>query len=783
MFAFYCEKKKKTRGSRNRHPTDRSMQRQQDLSRDRPDTTHDKKEPPLDRPSMTTRTGNGSKEHWDAREHKLDGLAQVLSRLASKRHAAACEYLHGAQEKKETAHDKIIDTKDLRALCDTVCHEWKDIVHRRSSSVCDARGLDLCVAAVERLGLTVHAVDTDAVENGDDLLFPKMKYSCRPHSPCPSDNSLTVCIDRAGSDDDIQGERADCVTNDKQPIGTTHGNRTLPMCLVLTCSRTLACASQTRDNGLPTARLALKVCIGVGNEPWATAGSVVDLETGVVIPIGCTLVSHLPSAQRGDRRLTMAMKRRRLADFLASGKRTWKAFAQQRYAPLRRVPGVLARHGWTVKESRHMPWSWSTAALPNAEYDTSALVLRREDVPVPVSLFLIRGRLVIVPGGATGHVDGTPRDIPGVFASDPIGAMTYPEVDLAPHDRRNNLFGSDYRSFQLECARQRAKLVGMGLVSPLVTLGRQDRFCERVDAATMHDDQYDCEFLRPVFANRAVACGDIDRLADIIERHIVQSVFGEYGPVDATTGRYLNGGTCDDLVDEAIASGRLLSGLAYATAMSCKMYEGPIDPFDSSAAGDAPRLVVNWRGQFQPACAMPRNSEKRLPLIVSAAIVLQTNGCGGAYVAISIPKSKVCLALNHARPDRTTSLAHPEWPAGSDSEGDGELCRDDNDVCSKEQQDHAADDATEHDRAVWSALVTRCAHAPLARPSDLHPILALALETERSRSGRACFVPWDYRTDERGAVDVQTLTMWVLDRVTEIMAAFGAHIDALCSEP
>nr|UMO80064.1 hypothetical protein [Pandoravirus aubagnensis] len=766
------------------------MQRQQDLTCDCADAAHDEKESPLDRPSMTTRTDNVSKEQWDARAHNLDGLAQALSRLASKRYAAAYEYLHGAQEKKETAHDQIIDTEDLRALCDTVCHEWKHILRRHASSVCDARGLDLCVAAVERLGLTVHVVDTDAVEKDDDPLFPKMKYSCRSHSPRPSDDDPA---EHVGPDDDVQGEPTDCAIDDKRSIGTTQGNRALPMCLFLTCSRPLACVGQTRDEDPSIARLALKVCIGVDNGPWATAGSVVDVETGVVIPIGCTLVSHPPLAQRGDHRLTMAMKRCRLADFLASGKRTWKAFAQQRYAPLRRVPGVLARHGWTVKENRHMPWSWSTTALPNAEYDARALVLRREDVPVPVGLFLIRGRLAVVPGGATGHIDGTPRDIPGVFGSDPIDAMTYPEADLAPPHRRDHLFDSDYRSFQLECARQRAKLVGMGLVSPLVILGRQDRFCERVGAATMGDDQYDCEFLRPVFANRVVACDDLDRLTDIIEQHVAQSVFGEYGPVDAATGRYLNGGTCDDLVDEAIGSGRLLSGLACATAVSCKMYEAPVDPFDSSStADDAPRLIVNWRGQFQPACAVPRNGEKRLPLIVSAAIVLQTNGCGGAYVAVSIPKSKVCLVLGRARPDHTPSLTRPQWLIDSDSEDDRGLYGDNNDIYIEKHQNHNVviddignddvdNDDVEHDHAVWRALVARCARAPITHPPDLHPVLMLALETERERSERACFVPWAYRTDERGAVDVQTLTVWVLDRVTEIMTAFGMHIDTLCS--
>ncbi|WBR14766.1 hypothetical protein pkur_cds_592 [Pandoravirus kuranda] len=749
------------------------------------------------------------RERRDTDMRGLDGFARVLSRLAQERRAEYPEYYCANLKENHSVHDQTTDTAHLRALCGNVCREWEDAVRQHASPRCDVKGLNLCISAVERLGLSVHSVETDATKKDGDPLFPKIKQCSRLRPPGPrDDDGHAECADDTGrlgciGRNDRTCEGTDCEsvgrpTDDPQSMGTSRNDGGTSARIVLTCSRPLACGDPSRENGQTTVRLALKVCIGTGDQPWATAGSVVDMETGVIIPVGCTLVCHLPPEQGKSRRSTIPMKRRRLADFLASGKRTWRAFAEQRYAHLRCLPGALTRHGWTVRETVRTPWSWSATVPPNAEYDERSLVLRREDVPVSVTLFLLRGRLAIVPGGATGHCDATPCDVPGVFAADPIDAAFYSERDVNSGGRCDAPFYGTHRTLRTECARQRARLVGMGLVSPLVLMGRQDRFCERTNIAAARDDRYDFEFLRPVFASRAVVHGDLDRLPDMIERHIAQSVFGEYGPVDDATGRHLNGGTCDDLVGEALASGRLSAGLAYIATVSCKMYESLIDPFNAPMVDAAPRLIVNWRGQFEPTYVVRANTKKRLPLIVSAAIALQSNGCGGAYVAISVPTSRVGSVID--RTEGGPSCRGPRyalWPPTDDSddhseedeEGDedvnGNRAPDGVDDRQRDERDegYVADDRAEINGAVWRGLIARCADNLVAHPHDLHPTLALALETERSRAFRVCFVPWAYSTSEQNTCDVRSLTAWVLGRVAEILAAFDASVAALCASP
>lgn len=273
----------------------------------------------------------------------------------------------------------------------------------------------------------------------------------------------------------------------------------------------------------------------------------------------------------------------------------------------------------------------------------------------------------------------------------------------------------------------------MGLVSEYVLDGRIDAYISR---------QWDRQVERYLFGVRNTPARVLphvgsDALAKLIKAHVAQAIFGEYGPVEIATGRRLNSGLCDDLLSEAIESGRLCLGLRCIDKIAADAYECPIDcDLDAhpTATYDRPRMLVNWRVR----CAAVHTATSQWhrdtapckgmrSVRVWTGVAVQTDGRGGACVALIVRRK--CAPL-----------------------------------------DEPVDDPTA-DGATWGIVAERCARGAPDHPPELHPALLASIETERACDETACVTPWAYHTGADGPVDARVLTEWALDRIGDLFKA------------
>nr|UDO47893.1 hypothetical protein [Pandoravirus massiliensis] len=660
-----------------------------------------------------------------------DGVYRLVKTLATLTRlridsADPTDHQDTADEAPRAADDDV-----ARAICSRfpgaqhVCKDWQACVREYTIDECDTHGLSLCTRAIDMLGVTVN--DVRIVDRPFDLehaplnldIFGHVTHRCRNGQV---DVPVWDNIDDHAMSPHLSRRRQ----------------------LLLSCSRALPKVGRRDDaisDGTNSARaqpqsatndchrLVVEVRIGLGRRPWATAGDVVHLGTGTVVKLGCTLVCHstlvVHSKVRSD---TMLGQRSLLTDFLrTSTDGTWATFASRRYANLQRLPEALVARGWRVRDDPRRPWLWGPSTLPHIEKDQRGptLWIKRHGLPGRLALAFNSARLVSMLSGDT-LLDETGFDWPTFFASDPITLAVYGEFSLSPLHQCDPLcINNDHRGCVV--ALQREKLVGMGLVSPLIVSARDGYFH---DAAGSAPDQIMARRI-PFPAQRVFTDTDPDTLAGAIDDHVTRSISREYGPVDPQTGLRCHGSLCDDLTKEAILSGRLWAGLAHIDGVHFTTSEGVVDLPSGDQLADPlahPRLIVNWRSKYTPM----RNT-KRFRMTVWAIAVAQTDGCGGACVAVRLSKG----ATNRVRKAR-----------------DGHL---------------------------WRSLVGLCVRGDPDYPPDLHPAVSVAVDLERSCAKRGCVVPWAYHTggpDGRSA-NARSLAAWVLDRVTDIFAALDAELSHL----
>ncbi|AVK76233.1 hypothetical protein pneo_cds_626 [Pandoravirus neocaledonia] len=626
------------------------------------------------------------------------------------------------------------DSSAARAIClrfpgpQRVCGDWQRQVRDHAADECDPHGLSLCVEAVDALGVVVN--DVRIIDASHDL----------DHAPLDLDR-----VTNAGDPSESFAQTVTDLTWEISDTSTTRSPRKSRQ-LLLSCSRALSDCDDC-DDGTATTRaagvqpqkvadariLVMEVRLALGRRPWATAGDIVNLGSGAIIGLRCTLVCGLTFGAYDQVGFdTMLVQRRLLADFLrAPADGTWPTFAQRRYANLQRLPEALVARGWSTKDARAAPWLWGRATAPGAETHTDgpALCIKRPDLPHPMSLVFSNGRLLLVPHKCH-FLDHVGFDWPTFFPSDATATAIYGNLCASPLHQCDPLcIGNDHKDKVV--ALQREKLVGMGLVSPSVVSGRDGPFCER-DA---NKSEGNPEFMHSFdSASRALVDTDPATLAASIDAHIAQSVFAEYGPVDGLTGGRLNGHLCDHLAREAIDSRRLWSDLTYVNGAHFTATEGVVDPPSDDQLADPlhrPRLVVNWQPKFTPLHnTTPRNRANRFRMTVWAIVVTQSDGYGGACVVVRLSKA----AVKRVR-----------------KSNDGHL---------------------------WRGLIDKCARGNPDYPPGLHPAVVVAADLERACGKRGCVVPWAYHTGgvDGHSADVRSLTTWVLDRVADIFAAFDAQL-------
>lgn len=536
---------------------------------------------------------------------------------------------------------------------DQVCDDWEQLVRRHAHVEADALGLRLCIESVKGLGVAVHRV---RVHDPNDLEGIK-------HLPIDLDDmrrrtaSWRLPLATPSQPDPSQAE---------SPAGQETQ-------LVFSCSA----SSHSPNKGnhgrvadLPI--LAIEIRMGLGRRPWASAGHVINLATDTVIALGCTLVCDPDLDTHQDvRQDTICAQRHLLADFLNSGETAWRPFAARRYANVRRLPDALVARGWVVEDGDLAEWSWGGSAGPTAELSIGpSLSLSRPGVSVPVSVRMMDGHLIVSSDSHWRYDDCTQIDWPTLFPSDPPAQAFYSDVGFVPlHEcRAPTYYGEENSHFDAVAARQRERLVTMGLVSPFAISGRKARFLGRTPtnkedallqtdgAKSDGDDGSD-----GCFGAHVLVDADASTMVDAIEAYVAQNMFGEYGPVDANSGQRLHGGLCDDLLDQAVASGRLHSGLAHITGARHATAEAIVHvtssaPAVESHAIDQPHLVVNWRAKCIPTVlsASGRGAHD-LPPVVWAAALVQSDGRGSACVAVSVPKALTRALLQDKSDDEDTT--------------------------------------------------------------------------------------------------------------------------------
>nr|UMO78405.1 hypothetical protein [Pandoravirus belohorizontensis] len=658
-----------------------------------------------------------------------------------------------------------------------VCDDWEQLVRRHAHAEADPLGLCLCIESVKGLGVTVHEarpLDPNDPEDGEHLpadLDDMRRRSAPWRSPQapPSDSDLSR--DEPPADRETQ--------------------------LVFWCSApSHPLSGDDRERAADRPVLAVEIRMGLGRRPWASAGHVVNLATGDVIALGCTLVCDCALDTHQDvRQDTLRAQRRLLADFLASGETTWRPFAARRYANVRRLPRALVARGWTVKDGDLAEWSWNNPVGPTAELSLGpSLSLSRPDVPVTVSVRMMDAHLIVSSDSHWRYDDCTQIDWPTLFAADSPAQAFYGDIGFVRLHRCEppTYYGADNAHFDAVAARQRERLVAMGLVSTRAISGRKGRFCNREptnqesacgsrddvkdakgkgdDASGGDDDDNDS-----CFGAHVLVDADAPAMADAIEAYVAQNIFGEYGPVEVDSGRRLHGGLCDDLLDQAVSSGRLWAGLAHiggahhATAEAI-VHVTPLALDAENSAVDQPRLVVNWRAKCVPTTPKtPCRRGQRMHLTVWAAALVQSDGRGGACVAVTVPKAATWACFGkEKRSDKGCTGEDPTAPYASHTPG-------------HYAAEHDIDDAA----TLWQRVLDRCAHAdPAVYPPDLHPALVAVLDMERECGKRACFVPWAYRVDTpENTVDARSLASWIIDRIAEIFGVLDDALDAAVAMP
>lgn len=688
-----------------------------------------------------------------------------------------------------------------------VCDDWEQLVRRHAHAEADALGLRLCIESVKGLGVTVHGarpLDPNNTEDGE-------------HLPADLDNmrrrSAPWRLPQAAPSDSDP-------SRDEPPTDRKTQ-------LVFWCSAPSHPLS--RDDREPAADrpvLAVEIRMGLGQRPWASAGHVVNLATGNVIALGCTLVCDPGLDTHQDvRQDTLRAQRRLLADFLTSGETAWRPFAARRYANVRRLPRVLVARGWTVKDGDLAEWSWDDPMGPTAELSLGpSLSLSRPDVPVVVSVRMMDAHLIVSSDSHWRYDDCTQIDWPTLFAADSPAQAFYGDIRFVRLHRCEppTYYGADNAHFDAVSARQRERLVAMGLVSALAISGRKGRFCSREstteegacahpdgakdadgddvahddrdyrddnddggnhdnddgdggsggndgDGGSNGDDDYDS------FGAHVLVDADAPAMADAIEAYVAQNIFGKYGPVEVDSGRRLHGGLCDDLLDQAVSSGRLWAGLAHIGGVHHATAEAivHVTPAALDAEGgavDQPRLIVNWRAKCVPTTPKtPCRRGKHMHLTVWAAALVQSDGRGGACVAVSVPKAATWARF------------------GKEKESDDERAGEDpTALCASDPPGyHTAEHDIDDGATLLQRVLDRCAHAdPAGYPPDLHPALVAVLDMERECGKRACFVPWAYRVDTPGnPVDARSLASWIIDCVVEIFGVLDSALGGVAVVP
>ncbi|BCU03302.1 hypothetical protein [Pandoravirus japonicus] len=730
----------------------------------------------------------------DAAPDRVDALGTLSAALASLAKPPDDPY-EGDREMSPTTPKAASAIRRRFARAHAVCADWRGEVLRRAAA-CDPRGVHLCLATMDALGANVHALSVLPArtksaampglprDGGTDACAVQVfigSRTCIGWWDANPDDHDDVDPNRADDDDGNESVDGEEDTNRHVDDDATHnddsdvGGGTMPRSvaaiakepqdadphsddmqgplsphLLLSCSRLVGAIDGDRcpEGSIATdkaKRFIFEVRMGFSPDVWMTAGPVVDVAgTEACIDLGCLLVAR-DMADRRPQGAGPLVARRRLIDFLASGLPTWEAFAARRYADLRRLPAVLAAHGWRVNRLADAPWSWSCDAGPLAEPDDRSLALGHPDLPEKMYIHLDDGRLVVSADGTWLH-DRPRVDAPGALPADPIDSMFYGDEPGVPRDscKENGRYHSLSHAERDMCV-QRARLVGMGLISEHVLDGRTDKYMTR---------QWDRQVEHYLFtmrntSSRVLPPVRLDNMARLIQAHVAQAIFGEYGPVEAVTGRRLNGGLCDDLLGAAIDSGRLCSGLRCIDKITANAYECPIDcDLDArAAASDRPRMLVNWRAKCV-AVHTAKDEEKHSTAPCTAmrsvhvwmGVAVQTDGRGGACVALIVRRKRAPL----------------DEPV----------------------DDPAADGAT------WGDVADRCGQGAPDHPPDLHPALVASLETERACETAACVTPWAYHTGADGPVDARALTEWALDRVADLfkaiddVAATGALVAA-----
>ncbi|BCU02849.1 hypothetical protein [Pandoravirus japonicus] len=654
--------------------------------------------------------------------------------------------------------------------------DWERLVRRHAHAEADPLGLCLCIESVKGLGVTVHGVrplDPNVTEDGEHLpadLDDMRRRSAPWRSPQAAPSDSDPSRDEPPTDRETQ--------------------------LVFWCGAPPRLPDKDgRGSAADRPVLAVEIRMGLGRRPWASAGHVVNLATGDVITLGCTLVCDPGLDTHQDvRQGTLRAQRRLLADFLASGETAWRPFAARRYANVRRLPRALVARGWTVKDGDLAEWSWDDAAGPTAELSLGpSLSLSRPDVPVTVSVRMMDAHLIVSSDSHWRYDDCTQIDWPTLFAADSPAQAFYGDIGFVRLHRCEppSYYGAENAHFDAVAARQRERLVAMGLVSARAISGRKGRFCDREptnqksacgsrgdikdakgkgdDASGDDDDDDSC------FGAHVLVDADAPAMADAIEAYVAQNIFGEYGPVEADSGRRLHGGLCDDLLDQAVSSGRLWAGLAHIGGAHHATAEAIVHVTPSAldvenSAVDQPRLVVNWRAKCVPTTPKtPCRRGQRMHLTVWAAALVQSDGRGGACVAVTVPKAATWACFGKEK-------RSDEGCAGEDPTA---LC------ASHPPGYYAAEHDIDDAATLWQRVLDRCAHAdPAGYPPDLHPALVAVLDTERECGKRACFVPWAYRVDTLGnPVDARSLASWIIDCVVEIFAVLDSALDAAVAMP
>lgn len=639
--------------------------------------------------------------------------------------------------------------------------DWQSEMLRRATA-CDPRGVRLCLATMDAMGVSVHALSVIPARARPTTMpgLPRAYDTDESHDwYFADDNGNNKSHDENGHYDDHYYDVNECDPAHDNDCGMdvavpqsapgrgskemgSHSEDTQISHLVLSCSRLVNTCAGSDDGRLhegtditkEAKRFVFKVRIGFWPDVWMAAGPVVDAETGTCIDLGCLLVARDVPDQiaQGDGPL---VARRRLIDFLASSLHTWEAFAARRYADLRRLPAVLAAHGWRVDRIADAPWTWTYGAGPLAESDSRSLSLGHPDLPERIYIHLAAGRLVVC-ADDTWLYDPPFINGPCALPADPIDSIFYgdrPDFLRAPCTGNGRQHWLSH--VERDMSVQRARLVGMGLIPECVLDGRADKYIVR---------QWDRQVEHYLFRMRNTPARVLppvgpNAMAQLIKDHVAQAIFGEYGPVETATGRRLNGGLCDDLLAAAIEpSGRLCRGLRCIDKITADAYECPIDcdlGTHPTVASDRPRMLVNWRVKCAAAHTAsgqePRGATLRKEMRsvrVWAGIAVQTNGCGGACVAL-IVQTDGCTPL-----------------------------------------DESVDNPTA-DGATWRQVAERCTKGAPEHPLELHPALVASLETERACETAACVTPWAYHTGADGPVDVRVLTEWVLDRIADLFKA------------